>query len=314
MPSAACGLPPQPAVRPWSLRCASQASVSILAVAAALDQPGTWGWVITTGDMAERGIVTAPSLAAADALIFAAAAPLLPPGLRVITWAYRSGGRTTNGSKHGTRPYESVPFDDLLPVCGAVARQHKDNGPYVAHGDKSMLRAQAARQLPVLPVPPAMPTLRHTTGCGPWIVACDGSVRPAGASWAFATGAGYADWDSLPAGTTSGAAEFAAYGRALAHFPDGAPVTLVTDSQSGAAALHRLASYRRSQNPRVRARIARLEDVAGQKAVTAALTHAQRLDLSVRWEPRNTHSLQAEADQLCQRARWRPPSPASVPA
>jgi ribonuclease HI len=121
------------------------------------------------------------------------------------------------------------------------------------------------------------------------------------AAWAFVTGTGWADWDKLPAETTSSTAEFTAYCHGLAIYPDGTAVTLIADSKATAALLRKMAHSPRPpgllggklQDPE------RRQDGMSQAVFDLTMHHARRLELKVRWVPRNVHPLQAAADQLC---------------
>jgi ribonuclease HI len=282
--------------------------VAGLAIAAALYRPGEFGWAQVTDDGARTGIVRAQTPAEADTLIARDLREVLPATTHSISIGlYRVGGirRRSGQSKAVRRPWETAEIADLLPACSALANER--SAGTASSAQLGLALAAAAALLPVTPVHPAMPRVSLPGEAGPqcpWIVASDGSVRAGRATWAFVTGAGWADWGVLPAEATSTSAEFTAYCHALAIYPDDAAVTLVTDSEPTARMLLMMAESKcppgwlggHLQQPD------RRQDGMTQAVFDLTMHHARRLRLNIRWSRRNTHPLQAAAHRLCRTA------------
>jgi hypothetical protein len=283
-------------------------AIASLVVAAALDRPGTWGWSLATSDTVKSGVITAGS-AGADKQIAAAVGDLTPAPAHIAVWGYRPYVRQNRSLTFSDRPYTTrTAFGEHFPACRALSDPRTLDAARAAGIEKAVgidMRRRAAKALPVIPVHPGTPTEPLTGEAaqfGPWTVACDGSVQRERVSWSFITGAGYADCDRLPI-ADSNVAEFAAYGRALAIYPDGAAITLITDSQQASAVLEQTTDTRQGGGLRAaRLKKPRLLQTLPEPIFSSTLHHARRLRLTVEWRPRNTHPLQAMAHDLCNRA------------
>jgi len=272
--------------------------------AAALERQGEFGWaLVTSAGTVRAGTVRAATLAEADPLIAASLREALPPAVSAMALGlYRGiGSRRINGHSPLTRPWEKADARDLMPACCEVA-DGWDADAKLQAGVRYRLLAEASAALPVAPVHPEMPQADLPAGQGAssaWTVATDGSSSPRdGGAWAVVTGAGWADWGTLPPGTTSAQAEFSAYCRALAPYPDGAAVTLVTDASGPAQTLSMIAAADRCP--------AWSPDSGYPNGVWDLTAYqARRVRLTVEWRPRNTHPLQATAHHLCKQAASR---------
>lgn len=267
-------------------------------VAVAATITGQWAWSLAIPAGCTIGMVDAARLAEADQQIAEALAGALPG--RMSSFSLGRAGGWGGATK---RSWESV--DRPLPACEAMLHEQRSASRRTRRAQRfgaqaRALRAEAAKHLPIEAcLHPAHPRLVLPERDDPFTVASDGSFRDGKAAWAFVTGAGWADWDVTDV-TNSGAAEFAAYCHALALFPDGAAVRLLTDSLPAGRVLQRIAEGG------TRRQIARWRAHAIGAGVTHSLfdrtrLHAERLDVKVFWVRRKSHRLHAAADQLCGR-------------
>ena len=127
----------------------------------------------------------------------------------------------------------------------------------------------------------------------PYTVATDGSAVGDRAGYGFVTGAGWCGSGAV-AGTIN-VAEFSAYAEALALYPDGSVVTVVTDSVAAGQVLQEIAEG------------AAAADITAtwlpQRLVQSVVVNVRRLGaVRVQWHRRNKHPLQRTADHLARQA------------
>lgn len=266
-----------------------------VSLAAALDQAGTYGWAAAgSSGILSRGTVKASSWPAADAMIARELAKAFPAGYDLSFRLWAAGAQRHAKRRAATRPYHVVSVDDAAPACAALRRI---GVRLPRRREIRELYAKADAGLPVVPTYPLMTAVEIPEGdnLSGWTVATDASVRDGQGAWAFVTGAGWADADTLPALTTPTFAEFSAYCRALALFPEGAAVTLITDNQGTAGRLREIIT---APSP---AGLFTSSDPEVSRIFQMTVYYARRLRLSVEWRKRNTHPLQAKADRLCRK-------------
>ncbi len=295
-------------------RAAVLAAIGV-AVAAEIDRTGVWTWGAATPNWKRQGQVAALNLAEADELIATELAQVLPQ--KIASYSLRpyrrqrntkrgrprqgKGDQTRRGQIASIRPWETLPPDYYLPVCGRTLNALSAHDTSLRDMAIS-LRHDAEELLPPSAIHPGMRSIQLPAGelFSPWTVATDGSLRNGVAGWAFVTGTGWTDWDSTHAGASSSTAEFTAYCHALAIYPDGSEVTLITDSASTGTLLQEIAEAARPgrlgrhlQQPRHRP-----ADIT-QSVFDRTMLHARRLRLTVQWSRRNTHPLQTSAHRIC---------------
>ncbi len=252
---------------------------------------GGWAWSLLVERDAHSGAVSAGSLAEADALIAKQLEAVLPRRLgayHLVPAHWRRGRLRHMGGQWAAR-------DQLVPACTRALAARDKRLEQFAVPARQLARA-ASHSLPGgVRLDPA--TVRLTVPVtDPYLVACDGSSRDGNSAWAFVTGPG---WTS--SGKTAGssvAAEFAAYQHALACYPDGATVRVLTDSLSAGRILEEMAG-----NPGAGATIGAgiqkrpRDGYITQAAFDSVLRHVRRMQVHVLWIRRNSHPLHALADQ-----------------
>ena len=279
-------------------------------VAADVGKAGAWTWVAATPGRNWQGQVTAASVTEADHLIAAQLAQVLPSELAAFSFRpFRQRRRTRKAS---TRPWEVLSPWHYMPVCSELlnARSASD-ATAKTRADALLHHAEAG--LPATAIHPGTRSIPVPAGEGfsPWTVATDGSLRGGRAAWAFVTGSGWADSDVLHEGASSSSAEFTAYCHALAIYPSGTEVTLVTDSVSTGMLLQEITEAGRPGE--LGARLQQPGRAAAditQSVFDRTMVHARRLRLTVQWSRRNTHPLQAAAHQICSQVAPQPSLPA----
>lgn len=254
---------------------------------------GGWAWSLLVGRDAHSGAVSAGSLAEADALIAGQLEAVLPRRLGACQLIPAHWGRSQLRYRGG----HWAARDQLVPACTQVLTARDKRLERLAEPAGQLARAASRSLSADARLDPA--TLRLAVPVtDPYLVACDGSSRDGNSAWAFVTGVG---WTS--SGKTAGsslAAEFAAYQHALARYPDGATVRVLTDSLSAGRILEEMAG-----NPRAGATIGAgiqkrpRDGYITQAAFDSVLRHVQRMRVHVLWIRRNSHPLHALADQQC---------------